>query len=59
MTTSEIQTCSDCGRERTLEDVNDYTPMQAIMGAPLGWYSGSDGEFCSECITRLMGRANR
>lgn len=58
MTGPLTPTCSDCGRERTLADVNDYSPLQAITGAPLGWYSGDDGEFCSECITRLMGRAN-
>jgi hypothetical protein len=55
----ELQKCDDCGRDRTAADVDDYTPMQAITGATLGWYSGSDGEFCSECITRLMGWANR
>lgn len=50
----EIQKCSLCGRERTLEDVNDYTPMQVIMGAPLGWYGGSDGETCPEDMEKMM-----
>ena len=51
---AEIQKCSSCGRERTIEDVNDYTPMQVVMGAPLGWYSGSDGEMCPEDVERVM-----
>lgn len=52
----EIQKCSSCGRERTLMDVNDYNPLQAIMGAPLGWYSGDDGEVCPECMTKMLSR---
>ena len=51
-----IQKCSLCHRERTLFDVNDYNPLQAIMSQPLGWYSGDDGEICPEDMTRMMGR---
>lgn len=54
----EIPTCSSCHRERTLQDINDYTPLQVLAGAPLGWYSGDDGEICPECMTGLMGRTN-
>lgn len=52
---SEIQKCSDCGRERTIQDCNDYNPLQVITGHPLGWYSGDDGEVCPECMTRMLG----
>jgi hypothetical protein len=51
-----IQKCGVCGRERTLQDFNDYSPIQAIMGAPLGWYSGDDGEICPEDMTDMMRR---
>lgn len=50
----DIQKCGLCGRERTLNDPNDYNPIQAITGAPLGWYSGSDGELCPECMTKTL-----
>ena len=53
-----IQKCSVCGRERTLADANDYNPIQAITGAPLGWYSGDDGEICPEDFTKLMRLGN-
>lgn len=49
-----IPKCSICGRERTIYDVNDYNPLQAIIGAPLGWYSGDDGEMCPEDMTKMM-----
>ena len=50
-----IQRCSVCGRERTLADVNDYNPLQAVMGAPLGWYSSAeDGEICPEDMEQMM-----
>jgi len=49
-----IQKCGDCQRERTLADVNDYNPLQVVMGAPIGWYSAEDGEFCGECMTRML-----
>lgn len=55
-----VQKCSICQRERTLGDgehpmdAYDYTPMQAITGKPLGWYSGSDGEMCPEDMTKMM-----
>lgn len=51
-----IQKCSMCGRERTLNDVNDYNPLQVIMAAPLGWYSGDDGEVCGDCMTTMLAR---
>lgn len=51
--------CERCGRERTLRDAYDYSPLQVITGQRLGWYSGDDGEICPECMTELIGRANR
>lgn len=58
MTTAEndsiVPTCGLCRRERTLADAYDYNPIQAITGKPLGWYSGSDGEMCPECMTKTM-----
>lgn len=51
-----IPTCCQCQRQRgvTGMDAYDYSALQAISGQPLGWYSGDDGEFCPECITKLM-----
>lgn len=54
MSENEIPKCGACGRERTLNDVNDYSPLQAITGAPLGWYSGDDGEICPQDMTKMM-----
>lgn len=54
--------CGMCRRERTLADPDhpmdsyDYSPMQAITGQPLGWYSGDDGQMCPECMGEVMGR---
>lgn len=48
--------CSLCRRERTMGDSEhpmdayDYSPIQALTGQPLGWYSGEDGEVCPECM---------
>lgn len=53
-----IQRCSDCHRERTINDFNDYNPLQVVTGQPIGWYSGSDGEICGGCMAKMMGRAN-
>lgn len=53
MADSTIQRCSICGRERTLSDPNDYNPIQVISGAPLGWYSGDDGEVCPEDMEKF------
>ena len=50
-------TCDICARERQPQDI-DYSLMQTITGGPLGWYSGSDGEFCGACLTSLMRKAN-
>lgn len=55
-----LPVCGMCRRERTLADPAhpmdsyDYTPMQAITGQPLGWYSGDDGEVCPECMTKTI-----
>ena len=54
----EIPKCSDCGRERTIQDAYDYSPLQVVTGQPLGWYSGSDGEICPEDMAKMMGQAN-
>lgn len=56
----EIPVCGMCHRKRTAVDPArpmdsyDYTPMQAIMGQPLGWYSGDDGQMCPECMEKTM-----
>lgn len=52
----DVQKCSLCQRERGIQgmDAYDYTPMQAITGQPMGWYSGDDGELCPECMTKTM-----
>lgn len=56
------QTCQLCKRERTIGDQAhpmdsyNYHPRQAMTGQPFGWYSGSDGELCPECMTEAMGR---
>lgn len=46
--------CSKCGRERTSNDVRDYSPIQFITGQPFGWYSGDDGEFCGDCLAAVI-----
>ena len=55
----KVPECVICGRERTIQDVYDYNPLQVVMGQPLGWYSGDDGELCPECMTDMMRKANR
>ena len=56
----EIPKCSSCQRERTLGDADhpmdayDYSPMQVITGQPIGWYAGTDGEVCPECMTKML-----
>ncbi|GAA4809513.1 DUF7352 domain-containing protein [Tomitella cavernea] len=47
--------CGRCGRVRTPQD-HAYTPVQVITGGAIGWYSGSDGEFCGSCMTDLIRR---
>lgn len=56
-----IPTCGMCGRERTLtgQDVNAYTPLQAITGAPFGWYSADDGEVCPEDMEKTIRGVSR
>ena len=49
-----VQRCSLCRRERGLQDVFDYHPLQMLTGAPLGWYSGADGELCPQCCTLTL-----
>lgn len=51
-------TCDICGQVR-LGEHGTYSPLQVIMGQPLGWSSSSDGEVCPECLAKLMGQANR
>lgn len=45
--------CAVCHRERTPGDA-DYNPMQVILGQPLGWYSGDDGEICPEDMAEML-----
>lgn len=51
-----IPRCVICGRSRGVVgmDVYDYNPLQMIANMPLGWYSGDDGEFCPEDITKMI-----
>lgn len=51
-----IQTCSICGRQRTLQDAYDYNPLQVVTGQPVGWYGGGDGEICPEDMTRMLAK---
>lgn len=52
--TSPIPVCSDCGRERTIADDYDYTPMQLVTGRKLGWFNGDGEQMCGECLTATM-----
>lgn len=52
-----METCQLCQKQRT--DEPDYHPIQAITGAPLGWYSGDDGELCPDCFTDIIRGSNR
>jgi len=56
MTNREIQKCGVCGRERTIQDADNYSPLQVITGQPLGWYSASDGEICPEDMTAMISK---
>lgn len=47
-------TCADCGRERTLADDYDYTPLQLFSGRKLGWFNGDGEQMCGECLTATM-----
>lgn len=49
-----IPICSACGRERTLADDYDYTPMQLVTGRPLGWFNGDGEQMCGECLGLTM-----
>lgn len=51
-----MATCDDCGKTRT--DEPDYSPMQLLLGQPVGWYSGDDGELCPADMQKLFNRAN-
>jgi len=53
------QTCSEHGCTTNRTDEPDYSPIQAMTGQPLGWYSGDDGEFCPKHIAGLMALGNR
>ena len=49
-----VQKCDVCARERTVQDVLEYAPVQAVTFQPLGWYSAADSEMCSECVTLMI-----
>lgn len=51
---SPVPVCDDCGRERTLADDYDYTPMQVFTGRKLGWFNGDGEQMCGECLTATM-----
>ena len=51
----KVPKCGMCDRERTIDDVYDYNPLQVVMGRPLGWYSGGvEGQVCPECMTKTI-----
>lgn len=54
MSETGVQVCSICHRERTLDDVYDYHPLQVVMGQPVGWYTGDGDDVCSECMTKML-----
>ena len=49
-----VPVCGACGRERTLSDDYDYTPMQLVTGRALGWFNGDGEQMCGECLTLTM-----
>jgi hypothetical protein len=53
-TPSVVPVCGDCGRERTIADDYDYTPMQVFTGRKLGWFNGDGEQMCGECLTATM-----
>jgi hypothetical protein len=46
--------CAGCGRERTLADDYDYTPLQLLTGRKLGWFNGDGEQMCGECLGKSM-----
>lgn len=46
--------CAACGRQRTLADDYDYTPLQLFTGRPLGWFNGDGEQMCGECLALTM-----
>lgn len=54
--------CDMCHRRRdpldTIEhpmDAYDYSPVQAVTGRPLGWFSDpAEGNICPECMTKMI-----
>lgn len=53
-TDNPVPVCADCGRERTIADDYDYTPMQLVTGRKLGWFNGDGEQMCGECLTATM-----
>lgn len=50
-----VEKCDSCGKERDYEvDKVNYHPVQVIRGEKLGWYNGSDGILCGDCMTRIL-----
>lgn len=60
MSDDNIPVCIEagCGVEKT-DGHGAYSPIQVIMGQPLGWYSGDDGEICPKHIAEMMALGNR
>lgn len=50
---AETIECGMCHRVRTEVD-ESYSPMQAILHLPCGWYSGDDGEICGSCMDKTL-----
>lgn len=53
-TANPVPVCADCGRERTIADDYDYTPMQLVTGRKLGWFNGDGEQMCGECLDATM-----
>jgi len=49
--------CYECRIEKP-EDAAEYNAINLVYNAPPGWYSGSDGELCGACMTKMFKQAN-
>jgi hypothetical protein len=47
-------TCAACGRQRTLADDYDYSPLQLFTGRALGWFNGDGEQMCGGCLVKTM-----
>lgn len=50
--------CTKCGRERTDKD-HEYNYVNVMLRGLVGWFSGEDGGFCPEDMTKMMNTSNQ